>query len=88
MPDSRGEFVEIYKARGEIDASIVKGLLESNDIPAYVKSNASPSVHPFTVDGLGEYRVMVPKKLAGKARELISQNHEGNPPKNSIPASG
>ncbi len=76
MPDSRDKFVEVYKARGEIEASIIKGLLESNDIPAYLKSNASPSVHPFTVDGLGEYRVMVPKELAGKARELISENRK------------
>lgn len=76
MPDSGKEFVEVYRARGEIEASIVKGLLESNDIPAFLKSNASPSVHPFTVDGLGEYRVMVRKELAEKARELISDTQQ------------
>ncbi len=76
MPDSRDEFVEVYRARGEIEASIIKGLLEANDIPAYLKSNASPSVHPFTVDGLGEYRVMVRKELVEKARELLTDNPE------------
>jgi len=63
--------VEVYRARGEAEAQVIKGLLESYDIPCLLQSNAAPSVHMFTVDGMGEVRVMVRKSMAAEARELI-----------------
>ena len=63
--------VEVYKASGEIEAQVVKGLLESYDIPCLLKSLASPSVHTFAVDGMGEVRVMVWESMAEKAKSLI-----------------
>ena len=51
-------------------------LLESFDIPCFLKSNAAPSVHLFTVDGMAEVKVMVVADRADEARELIvSENH-------------
>ena len=63
--------VEVYKTSGEMEAQVIKGLLESYGIPCFLKSNAAPSVHMFTVDGMGEVRVMVWEHMADKARELI-----------------
>ena len=54
----RGSVVEVYRAKGEAQGNIIKGLLESNEIPCFLQSNAAPSVHTFAVDGMGEYRVM------------------------------
>ncbi len=65
------QMVEVYRARGEAEAQVIKGLLESYDIPCLLQSNAAPSVHMFTVDGMGEVRVMVRKSMADEARELI-----------------
>ena len=65
------KMVEVYRATGESEAQIIKGLLESNRIPCLLKSNAAPSVHVFAVDGMGEVGVMVWESMAGKARELI-----------------
>jgi len=62
---------EVYRAVGEAEAQIIKGLLNSNGIDCLLKSNASPSVHMFAVDGMGEVRVMVWESVADKARELI-----------------
>ena len=62
---------EVYRAAGEMDALVIKGLLESNGIPCLLRSHAAPSVHVFTVDGMAEFRVMVPKRLAEQAKELI-----------------
>jgi hypothetical protein len=67
-----GEFVEVYKARTEMEAQIIKGLLESFGIPCALKSNAAPSVHMFTLDGLAEVKVMVLASQADAARELIN----------------
>ena len=68
---SNEELVEVYTAVGEAEAQIIKGLLESNGIPCLLKSLAAPSVHAFTVDGMGEVKVMVWKSTADGARQLI-----------------
>ena len=65
------QLVEVYRARGEAEAQVIKGLLESYDIPCLLQSNAAPSVHMFTVDGMGEVRVMVRKLMADEAKKLI-----------------
>ena len=65
------ETVEVYRAAGEPEAQIIKGLLESYGIFCLLKSNAAPSVHMFAVDGMGEVKVMAWEGVAGKARELI-----------------
>ncbi len=54
-----------------MEAQVIKGLLESYGIPCFLKSNAAPSVHIFTVDGMADVKVMVLPELADKARELI-----------------
>ncbi|MBC8477150.1 MAG: DUF2007 domain-containing protein [Dehalococcoidia bacterium] len=63
--------VEVYRARGEAEANIIKGLLESYGIPCLLRSLAAPSVHAFAVDGMGEVRVMVNESTADEARELV-----------------
>ncbi len=68
--------VEVYKATSEIEAQVIKGLLESYGIASFLKSNAAPSVHMFTVDGMGEVRVMVLESLAAQARELIESKED------------
>jgi len=65
--------VEVYRAAGEAEANVVKGLLESYGIPCLLRSLASPSVHVFSVDGMGEVRVMVPESAAGEARRLVRE---------------
>ena len=58
---------------GEAEALIIKGLLESNGMPCLLQSNAAPSVHMFTVDGMGEVRVMVEESRAEEAKRLIGE---------------
>ena len=70
------ELTEVYRSAGEMEAQIIKGLLESNGIPCLLQSNASPSVHVFTVDGMGEVKVMVWKSMAEKASNLIKRKDD------------
>jgi hypothetical protein len=68
--------VEVYHARNEMEAQVIRSLLESYDIPCVLRSNAAPSVHMFTQDGMGEVRVMVLDSMAEEAKELImGDNH-------------
>ena len=63
--------MEVYQARGEAEAQIIKGLLESYGVPCFLKSHAAPSVHTFTVNGMGEVKVMVRESMSEEARRLI-----------------
>jgi hypothetical protein len=54
-----------------MEAQVIKSLLESYDIPCLLQSHAAPSVHMFTIDGMGEVKVMVREDLAERARLLI-----------------
>ena len=65
------KMVAVYRAAGEAEAHVIKGLLENYGIPCLLKSHAAPSVHVLTIDGLGETKVMVWESMAGEARELI-----------------
>ena len=65
------ELVEVYQSANELEAQVIKGLLESYGIPCLLKSNAAPSVHMFTVDGMGEVKVMVWESTIKEARMLI-----------------
>ena len=65
------KLVEVYSSLSDIEAQVIKSLLESYGIPCLLKGNAASSVHMFTVDGMGEVRVMVWDSVQEKARELI-----------------
>ena len=51
---------EVYRAAGETEALVIKGLLESYGISCLLKSKAAPSVHMFAVG-------------AEKAKKLITR---------------
>ncbi len=67
------KIVEVYQARGEMEAQVIKGLLESYGVPCFLKSTAAPSVHTFTVNGMGEVKVMVRASMAEKAKKLVRE---------------
>jgi hypothetical protein len=70
------KLVEVYKARTEMEAQVIRGLLDSFGIPCVFRSNAAPSVHMFTMNGLAEVKVMVLGSLADEAKKLIvSKDH-------------
>ncbi len=69
---SKGEkLVEVYRSSSEMEAQVIKSLLDSYGIPCLLRSNAAPSVHMFAVDGMGEVKVMVWASMSERAKELI-----------------
>jgi hypothetical protein len=76
MSPTENKLVEIRRVAGETAAQIIKGKLESNDIPVVLTSLAAPSVHAFILDGLGEYHIWVPESLAEDARKLIEEDED------------
>ncbi len=68
--------IEIYRAAGQAEAELIKGILASNGIPCVLKCHAALSIHVFTINGLGTVKVMVPEAVAEEARILISREDD------------
>lgn len=67
------KMVEVYRAAGEMEAQVIKGLLESYGIPCFLKGDAARTIYGLTVDGLGEVKIMVRESMAEQARKLIKR---------------
>jgi ribonuclease III len=63
--------VVIFKTHSEIEANLVKGLLDSHEIPALISSGLSRAIFPVPASDLGELRIAVPVEHAEDARKLI-----------------
>jgi hypothetical protein len=62
---------EVYEAAGEMEAQVIKSLLESYGIPCLLEPHtAIPS--PYSpVMNMGEIKVLVHGSMADRARKLI-----------------
>ena len=74
--NSNQKLTQVYTAMSEMEARVIKSLLDSYDIPCLFQSNAAPSVHPFTIDGMGEVKIMVPQSMTEKAKEIIEDRND------------
>ena len=68
--------IEICVTSGLLQAEIIKGKLEVNDIPVLLEYESLGPVMGFTVDGLGQVRVMVPEDKVEMARALLEEVEE------------
>ena len=64
------QLVTVYIAT-QMEAQIIKGRLESEGIPVLLNYESAGLVYGITVDGLGEVKVMITKRLAEEAREIL-----------------
>lgn len=61
---------------GPGEAAIIKGRLESQDIPAVVQQEAVGSVLGLTVGPLGSAKVLVPEPLSEQALEILAETFD------------
>lgn len=66
------EYITIYRAWGEAETQVVRGLLESSGIKCRLKQRGPQSIYPVTVDGLAETEIMVPKDREAEAQAIVS----------------
>jgi ribonuclease III len=65
------DLVVIFRTQSDVEASIVRGLLEANGVPSVVTSDVPHNIFPLTVSGLGEVRIPVRAGDADDARRII-----------------
>ncbi len=66
--------IVIFRTHSDIEASIVRGLLEAHGVMSIVSSAVPHSVFPLTVNGLGEVRISVRAAEAEEARRIIESH--------------
>jgi len=64
---------EVHKAWGAAEAEVVKSYLESNGIPCIFRGKVVQSVHPFSVNGLGEIKIFVSAENYTTAKKLLEK---------------
>ena len=67
---TKEQLVTVCTAR-QMEAQIIKGRLECESIPVLLSYDSASLVYGFTVNGLGEVKIMVPKHLAQEAKEIL-----------------
>ena len=65
------DLVVIFRTHSDIEAQIVRGLLEAHGVMSVVSSDVLHSVFPMSVDGLTEVRIAVHAVEAADAQRII-----------------
>lgn len=73
---SENEPVVVWQAANTMEAHVVKGRLESEGIPAYVRSEALSAIYGLTAGHLARADVLVPGLLADQALEILFPDDE------------
>jgi ribonuclease III len=68
------EPVVIFRTQSGVEASIVRGLLESHGVMAILSSSVAHTVFPLNVNELGEVRLAVRPEEADEARRIIESH--------------
>ena len=69
----------IFRAHSDIEASVVRGLLEAHGVPSATASDVPHSVFPLTVSALSEVRISVNAGDADAARRIIESHRTALP---------
>jgi ribonuclease-3 len=77
--------VVIFRTQSDVEASIVRGLLDAHGIQAIVSSDVPHSVFPLTVNALGEVRIAVHPADADEARHVIASHRHDAPVGQVVP---
>ena len=73
---SSQEPVVVWEAANLMEAQVVKARLESEGIPAFVRSEALGAIYGLTAGSLARADVLVPGPLADQAIELLFGEEE------------
>src|SRR6185436_18067420 len=76
--DAGMDWPVVFRTHSEIEASIVRGLLEAHGIDSIPSAGPDPSTFPFR-KGLSEVHVTVPADMAEQALRLIAEHREQAP---------
>ena len=68
------ELLLVHEAQGDVEAGVIRSLLDAHGIATLATGQSTQSVYPFTMDGLGNIRIMVRADDLVRARALIREH--------------
>jgi ribonuclease III len=71
------DLVTVFRTRSDVEASVVRGLLEAHGIPSVVASHLPQSIFPMVVSTLGEIGVAVRAADSDEAQRIIESHRTG-----------
>jgi len=72
-PEPEVGLTEVCRCANQLEAMVVRSLLESESIRVVLRSRLAQSVHPFSVGAQGEIVILVPPDEAEAARAILSK---------------
>lgn len=76
----------VYVANGQIEANIIKGMLEAAGIPAEISQEGAGEIYGITIGLMGEVHVLVAADRAAEAAALLSTMEQEAPAEAETPA--
>lgn len=70
-PDGESPYVTVYIAASLPEAHVIKGKLETEDIPVLLRYESGATVFGLVGGDLGSVEVQVPRPLEERARSLL-----------------
>ncbi|UCD99942.1 MAG: DUF2007 domain-containing protein [Chloroflexota bacterium] len=68
----------IIEVSGELQANLLKNLLESQDIKVFLNQEGAGKAYGLTVGPLGQVQVLVPEHQSQEARQIVDDYYSGN----------
>lgn len=72
MTDSDVKLVAVHQAQGELEAQMIKGMLDSEGIDCMLSGESLRLTFGLTIDGLAVVQIMVRSEDEQRARDVLS----------------
>lgn len=75
---SYDNWITLEKVQGDLEAELIRGLLEAQDIPVLLSREGAGRAFGITVGPLGEVEIFVPKQFESEAKTIIGHYIKGD----------
>jgi hypothetical protein len=76
MPEE--EWILVDKAQGQLQAEIIKGLLEAQGIMVWLNQEGAAHAYAVEIGTLGMVEILVPSNMADEARRILDEYQRGD----------
>jgi hypothetical protein len=76
MPDDEWVFVD--QVQGQLQAEILKGLLEAQGIMVWLNQEGAAHAYAIEIGSLGTVEILVPSSMVEQAREILAEYKRGD----------
>jgi predicted ATP-dependent Lon-type protease len=72
------EWILVDKVQGQLQAEIMKGLLEAQGITVWLNQEGAARAYAVAVGTLGMVEILVPTSMVEKARQVLKSYYRGD----------